>query len=597
MKILIFTPPFSGHLNVLDYLKNELGKDHDILLVITGWTNINPINYNKNNVIILHEDNISSADPMTFTLCRTYNLTSKCIDICTKFNPHLIIYDFFSIEGFITAKSLSVPCFCSIPAVIGPYNPTIFFDKLHSNQYILNKIKTTYGINLLDHNIQQVSDGILVPSDVNILWSYNKVIECNNYLENRNLTENNFVLIGPRKMNNITKFKNQYNNYTKKIIYISFGTVVMHNLWNHDNNDNNNDSVKCFVIDIFNYLVDILGGSKIYDVIVVGRKDIINNWPSNFKVYEYIDQLEILSKSYIFITHCGGNSFNESICYNVPMIGIPFFGDQHLIGNKINKLGIGVALLHDDNDDNDKYVSTENNIYFRDSLTKENLHSAINEIELNYSKYILNIKQIKTEKTTSQILSSYYNYPFIWKNGDLLYGTNKDRKRFIKYFNKDNDFRICRYKPFSMLFDDITDSDLLPRIVDIYNDGLFDDYFSESNSKFKLYSQNLIEFRKFLEENKQFIAPIMCLSEINKDNRDQVIWNICLGGIEYFTQIKNYTIHFVLDSYNKENKATTLELEYIKNNWGRLKSNICFYKLDIVNKTFMKVNPLCYSIL
>lgn len=591
MKILIFTPPFSGHLNVLDYLKNELEKDYnmyEILLVITGWTNINPINYNTNHVIILHKNNISSSDPMTFTLSRTYDLTSKCIDICEKFKPHLIIYDFFSIEGFITAKSLSIPCFCSIPAVIGPYNPTIFFDKLKTNQYMLDKIKTTYGINLLDHNIQQVSDGIFIPSDVNILWSYNKVIECDNYLENRNLTKNNFIVIGPRKMNNV-----KHNN-AKKIIYISFGTVVMHNLWNHDKNDN----VKCFIIDIFNYLVDILGGSEIYDVIVVGRKDIISNWPSNFKVCEYIDQLEILSKSHIFITHCGGNSFNESIHYNVPMIGIPFFGDQHLIGHKINKLGIGVALLHNNSDE---YISTENNVYFRESLTKENLHTSIKDIETNYSNYLLNIKQIKTDKTNetdiNQILSSYYNYPFVWKNGDLLYGTNEDRKRFIKYFDKDNDFRICRYKPFSLLFNDTNDLDLLPRIVDIYNDGLFDDYFSESNSKFKLYNQILIGFREFLEDNKQFIAPIKCLSEINKNNRDQVIWNMCLGGIEYFTQIKNYTIHFVLDSYSKENKATTLELEYIKSNWVRLKSSICFYKLDTVNGTFMKVNPLCYSIL
>jgi hypothetical protein len=62
----------------------------------------------------------------------------------------------------------------------------------------------------------------------------------------------------------------------------------------------------------------------------------------------------------------------------------------------------------------------------------------------------------------------------------LLYGTNTDRLSLIKYLKAEHDFRICKYLPFS---DKRGDSNLLPRIVDIYNDALLEpnNYPIESN--------------------------------------------------------------------------------------------------------------------
>jgi len=600
MKLLIFSPPFSGHLNVLDYLKNEFllaNGINKIKLVITSWKNIKT-NINENeNTIILEDENIMSSDPMTFTLSRSINLTKKCIDICKNFKPHLIIYDFFSLEGFITAKNMSIPCFCSIPAMIGPYNKNneFFKLKLYNNENIeyINKINVQYSVNLLENNIQQVSDGILIPSDVNIVWSFDKVIECDNYLENRNLSKNNFVVVGPRKSINQNSHIHKQNN--KKIIYVSFGTVVSQNLWN------NNQEARNFVNDIYDKIIDIFKDNKEFDVIIAtNRKDLPIIWPDCFNVHKYVDQLEILSRTHIFITHCGGNSFSESINNNVPMIGIPFFGDQHLIAQKINKLELGISFQHNDQFANDQYVDTENNPYFRKSLTNNNLKLAIEKINNNYQKYIKNISDVVTNTSDlSEIIQKYNNYPLKWNNGDLLYGTNVDRTSLITFTNTDSDFRICIYQPFSKLFHDNDDSTLLPRIIDIYNDGLIDDnnYSIELTSNFTQYSQNLKEFRLWLNNNKQFIAPVNSLGDITDGNKSEVIWNMCLGGIEFFTQVKGYTIHFVLESYSKINKATTLELDYINKNWERLKSKICFYKLDSKNGILSKVNPELYGII
>ena len=605
MKILIFSSPFSGHLNVLNYLKQDLEDRHEVLLIITGWKNIEPQNINNKSTILLQKNDIDSSDPMTFTLSRVYDLTNECINICKKFNPHLIIYDFFSLEGFITAKNLSIPYICSIPAMIGPYikGNKFFTTKLNNqeNQELFNKIKTAYNVNLLESNIQQVSDGMLIPSDINILWSYNKVIECHDFLRFRNLTKNNFVVVGPRKINCARKetivtlmLTDVIKNELKKIIYVSFGTVTTQNLWNH------NSKAKSFIIEVFKYIVDNLKGSEEFDVIVAtGRSDIDIAWPSNFKVYETVNQLEVLSKAHLFITHCGGNSFSEAIHHNVPMIGIPFFGDQHLIADKIRKLGLGISFLHESEDDHKCISTTYDNLYFRKSLTKDNLNKAIGEISLHHKKYTINLEKVKSKQNLREIMIAYHNYPLKWNNGDLLYGTNIDRVNLIKYLKAEDDFRICKYQPFSQLFYDKTDKGLLPRILDMYNDGFLDNncFPVESSSKFTQYSKNISEFRQWLKQNKQFIAPLTSFDDIDDmtgDTRDQVIWNICLGGIEFFTQIKGYTIHFVLESYSKVNKATTLELEYIRNNWDRLRSKICFYKLNSRYALLQKVNPtLC----
>ncbi|QKF94621.1 UDP-glycosyltransferase MGT [Fadolivirus algeromassiliense] len=595
MKILLFSPPFSGHLNVLLYLKDELKKIHDVLLIITGWKNIKPnlINTNDtNNIITINDLDITSSDPMTFTLDRIKNITDKCIIECKNFDPQLIIYDFFSIEGFITAKTTSTPYFCSIPAVIGPFNKKnkFFTEKINSdrNQQIFSDIEKRFNVNLLNYNIQQVSDGILIPSDVNVLWSYDTVIECDDYLKGRGLKKNNFINIGPRK-----PYIGSKTDFTdNKIIYVSFGTVVTNNLWNHNNKARN------FLRHVLTYLNEILGNMNEYDIVLSPyRKEFEINFAKNIKTYDYVDQIEILKKASLFITHCGGNSFNEAIYLDVPMIGIPFFGDQHLIGTKINKLHLGTAFLHD----HDDCISTEDNEYFRSSLTKQTLKDAIDDILDNQEIYSGNVSRIKRNLITPRsILQKYYDYPIVWRNGDLLYGTNHDRMIFIKHFNMENEFRMSRFLPFSQLFSDKTDYSIMPRIIDIYNDSLIDNnyYPVESASKFTVYSNNIKEFKEWLKVNKQFTVPVTSFDDITDDNKEEVIWNMCVGGIEFFTQIKKYNIHFVVDKFKYGvNRATTKELDYIKANWERLSTKISFYKLDSKYGICSKVNPFYANIL
>lgn len=57
-----------------------------------------------------------------------------------------------------------------------------------------------------------------------------------------------------------------------------------------------------------------------------------------------MEQLEILKKADVFITHGGMNSINEAIFYRVPMIVIPICTDAFENAKRVNELGIGIKL-------------------------------------------------------------------------------------------------------------------------------------------------------------------------------------------------------------------------------------------------------------
>lgn len=64
----------------------------------------------------------------------------------------------------------------------------------------------------------------------------------------------------------------------------------------------------------------------------------------NVSVESYVDQLQVLERADVFITHHGLNSTHEAIFYRVPMISHPFFWDQPALAARCQQLGMTVPL-------------------------------------------------------------------------------------------------------------------------------------------------------------------------------------------------------------------------------------------------------------
>lgn len=105
----------------------------------------------------------------------------------------------------------------------------------------------------------------------------------------------------------------------------------------------------------------------------------------NILIKEWFPQNDILAnpKIKMFITHGGLQSYHEAVFHAVPMIGIPFYGDQiHNIASAVHK-SIAVHLDYGD-------------------ITEESLTSAIQEMVVN-DKYKMNMVRISRRYHDRQV--------------------------------------------------------------------------------------------------------------------------------------------------------------------------------------------------
>ncbi|KAH7720030.1 Protein UGT-49 [Aphelenchoides avenae] len=69
----------------------------------------------------------------------------------------------------------------------------------------------------------------------------------------------------------------------------------------------------------------------------------------NVHAFKWVDQVSLLAhpKTKAFIMHCGMNSLQEAAYYGVPLIGVPFFGDQTYNAAIIHHKQLGIVLQKD----------------------------------------------------------------------------------------------------------------------------------------------------------------------------------------------------------------------------------------------------------
>lgn len=393
--IAIISTPFVGHYQALITLAKQLVKSNQnlaITFIITGWENVVLNNMDRDkikshgiNLIEIYDEPIKIPAPFYFTFPRVVNLTDQAINACKQ--QDLLIYDYFSIEAYIAGKQLNIPAICSTSSIMGPLdkNHPVFLQALAANANDIKQLEDKYKIDLMQR-IEMLGDSFFIPSDYQtIQWSWPSLVQADDYMQNRQLMNNTFM----RPAWELIKPKQKTSD--KKIIYVSFGTVVTRHLWEPL------PPVRDFIKNIFNTLARDFGDHDQYEVIIsTGRavSDIFEKLPSNFHTYETVAQTEVLQYADVFITHGGGNSVNEAIDNNVPMIVIPFFGDQHQSAMNIHKLKIGKAFLHEEQDQA-KVLDAASGLYARKSLAESGvLTKAIIEV-LNNTSFKEAIQKMK----------------------------------------------------------------------------------------------------------------------------------------------------------------------------------------------------------
>ena len=539
-KILIFCPPFSGHFNVIKDMINASKDSIEWKIVITGWTNVKiELGDLMKNSIVLADSLLNDTDPALWTFPRAVQLLDPCLKITTDFQPDLIIYDFFSLEGKFVGDLMNVPTWSSIPAFVGSFaNKEYVENKLSSkeNKQALAILSTKYGISVKSDTLEMISDGLHIPAELNLVWSYKSITPLD-FMNGRR--EKPYVFVGSSK--ELLPNLPEHETNASPTIYLSFGTVVMNNLWNQQ------DELRQRLTSFIAILAKRWTGNPWNIVFTTQGKQILQHYPKNWTIKESADQVTALAKADVFITHGGSNSFHESLLMGTPVVVVPFFGDQPLLARSAQELGVGINLVP--NAAIDTHASKS---FLSDGLV-DRMDKAVHTI-LNTPTYRNTIKAIDFQHDNVYDL---IEGKITFQEGDLLFGTNVARKKYVDENDLQTEFTILEFKAFSEL---APHKRSLPRIVDIYHDVILDEAYFNTDTQ-----SDLLPYVKHLKEYKEYLAG------------ETDFEKMCIKGLDFFSQY--YKIHFILSDYDPElNPITKAEINHILNNEERLKSSVTFYK-------------------
>ncbi|MBR5155789.1 MAG: glucosyltransferase [Clostridia bacterium] len=114
-----------------------------------------------------------------------------------------------------------------------------------------------------------------------------------------------------------------------KLIYISMGTV-------------NND-----MMTFYKACISALANTDYQVIMSVGNLVAIEDFgelPENISIYSHVDQISVLEKADVFVSHCGMNSVNESLYFEVPLVMLPQTSEQKGVAERVSQLGAGIKL-------------------------------------------------------------------------------------------------------------------------------------------------------------------------------------------------------------------------------------------------------------
>ncbi|MEV7225586.1 nucleotide disphospho-sugar-binding domain-containing protein [Polymorphospora sp. NPDC051019] len=333
-RIMVFTIPNDGHLNILKRMIRAYRAEHTFRLVLVDRQTTAP---DLGDLAGLTDTLDGSRHfvntPASGVLNRVCELLDESLAITRDFGPDLVVHDFCALEGHFAARLAGVPYWASVPGLIGPMT-----DRRHladclsspTNRAATETLRRRYGLTVAPGDVELVSNSLHIPAPTNLLWSYPAVTPAD-FRHHRRPAHYRFagyLSDGHRR---------PARPAGRPLVYLSFGTEVMDNLWHAD--PTTRDGVRRCVAGL------AARWTRDVDVVFVTRgRPVLPTYPANWAVHDRVDQQRILSRADVFVTHGGSNSFHEALLARVPVVVVPFFGDQPLVARRAAELGVGIAL-------------------------------------------------------------------------------------------------------------------------------------------------------------------------------------------------------------------------------------------------------------
>ena len=119
---------------------------------------------------------------------------------------------------------------------------------------------------------------------------------------------------------------------SRPLIYISLGTVI----------NDRPDFYKSCIEALREVDADVLiSCGESVDIASLGTL------PAHVQVQPRVDQLDVLARADVFLTHCGMNSISESMYMATPCVLYPQTGEQEAVARRVREIGAGIRLKDD----------------------------------------------------------------------------------------------------------------------------------------------------------------------------------------------------------------------------------------------------------
>ncbi len=253
------------------------------------------------------------------------NLDPLVSDDVASWHPDVVVTDSACFWGKLAAAKHGLPWVCST---------TTFAFNEHSSKYMSHSASEiadmVLGLPRMNREIRKLrSLGYEVksaldivsnkPEDNTIVYTSRSFQPCSETFD-----EEHYRFVGPSVRDVAPKDK-----VGRPLVYASLGTVI---------NDHPG---------FYHTLIDALGGSDVDLLISCGRAfdpAQLGEAPGNVCIEQYVDQMEVLSRASLFVTHCGMNSASEGMWMGVPELLFPLTGEQRAVARRVAEVGAGRLL-------------------------------------------------------------------------------------------------------------------------------------------------------------------------------------------------------------------------------------------------------------
>ncbi len=338
-KIVFFCIPAHGHTNpTLGVVRELISHGHQVWyysynimrekIEATGATFISCDDYDT-------EQNLSAKDAtrvgkdLAFStkilVDTTLALDDKVCREMAELKPDCIVADSMALWGKAVAMKLNIPFISST---------TTFAFNQHSakimKQGLKDLFKMFFSMPKVSEQVKRLRDnGYPVNSILDIIGNdadTNTIVYTSPEFQPCSETfSEKFTFVGPSIRPTTDKIK----KLKEKLVYISMGTV------------NNN------MISFYKSCISAFENTDYQVIMSVGNLVSMKDFcilPENISVFSHIDQIAVLEKADVFVSHCGMNSVNESLYFEVPIVMLPQTTEQKGVAERVSELGAGIRI-------------------------------------------------------------------------------------------------------------------------------------------------------------------------------------------------------------------------------------------------------------